>query len=242
MRKLMAVFAHPDDESFVNAGTVVRYARAGAEVALVCATLGEEGKTAGLCTREELPEVRRQELLAALPVLGIRELRLLGLRDRQLQQHDRTDGIRRVVAAIRELRPRVIYTFCADGWSGHPDHLAIHDWTRAAFRAAGDPQRFPEAGAPWQPQRLYAAVSPLTCGDRHPVAVQIPVLDYLDTQVAALRCHRTQWPGFCRYFHDFDPGFLRRHLHTDLWQLLDSVAPPPPGVTDDLFAGLPAEA
>ncbi len=241
MRRLMAVFAHPDDESFINTGTIIRAIRDGVQVALVCATLGEEGKTADLCSREELPQVRAEELRAALQVLGIGRLRLLGLRDKQLQHYDRADGVGRVVQAVRELRPHVMYTFSADGWSGHPDHVTVHDWTRAAFRAAGDPAQYPEAGPPWQPQRLYAAISPRTESDRHPIHVRVPVLPYLDTQVAALRCHQTQVPGFVRHVGALDAATLAQTRHTDLWQLLDSTRPLQTGVADDLFTGVVEE-
>ncbi len=176
---LMAVFAHPDDESFGTGGTLARYcADPDVRVVLVCATLGEAGKISNteLATPEQLGTVREQELRCACEALGVDELHLLGYRDsgmagtpenldpRALANADLDQVVGRIVATIRRERPDVVVTFDQTGGYGHPDHVAVHYHTKAAFSAAADPVRYPEqlaAGlAPHQTQKLYFTAIP----------------------------------------------------------------------------------
>lgn len=168
-RRMLVVLAHPDDESFGMGGTLARYADEGVDVHIAIATDGVAGSVAGGYehTLKELAEVRRQEVEAAVRVLG-GTLHLLGYRDSgyigdPANNHpeafincDVEEATGRVVALIRGIRPQVVVTHDETGGYYHPDH--IHCWkiTRAAFDAAGDAARFPEIGpAPYQPQRLY---------------------------------------------------------------------------------------
>lgn len=235
---LMPIFAHPDDESFAGTGALIKYVRDGVRVVLVCATRGEKGKAGDppVCTPEELPQVREQELRAACQVLGIDELRLLGYIDKEVPNADETEAVGRIVAAIREFRPQVLYTFPPDGHSGHVDHLAINRLAGLAFRAAGDPQAYPEAGAPHQPARLFwhlrAGRSP------EPADAIIETADTIDTRVLALKCHRTQHLSIERVFKHYNSDFLRQWASEDHFHLADTVVGRPSGVLSDLFEGV----
>ncbi len=167
--RLLAVLAHPDDESFGLGGTLSRYAAEGVEVHIAIATDGVAGSVAEGYehTLAELAAVRTQEVQAAVDVLG-GELHMLGYRDSgyigdpankhpdAFIQSDEEEAVGKVVALIRQIRPQVVITHDETGGYYHPDH--IHCWkiTTAAFFAAADPERYPDSGpAPFQAQRLY---------------------------------------------------------------------------------------
>ena len=171
---LMAVFAHPDDESFGIGGTLARYgADPDVRVVLVCATRGEAGEISDpeLAVPERLGEVREQELRCACQALGVDALHLLGYRDsgmagaeengdpRSLVMADFDEAVGKIVALIRSERPDVVVTSDETGGYGHPDHIAIHHYTKAAFAAAADPTRVPGGidGRPesYQAKKLY---------------------------------------------------------------------------------------
>jgi LmbE family N-acetylglucosaminyl deacetylase len=177
-RTLLAVLAHPDDESFGIGGTLARYAAEGVHVVLACATMGEAGEISdpSLGTVEQLAEIRERELRCACDVLGIGELHLLGYRDsgmagspdnddpRALVQADPAEVVGKIVRVMRQVRPQVVITFEESGGYGHPDHMAIHRRAVAAFQAAGDPGQYPEhlvmGLEPHLPQKLYFTAMP----------------------------------------------------------------------------------
>lgn len=156
IRTLLAVFAHPDDESFGMGGTLSLYAARGHRVELVCATRGEAGEIsdASLATAETLPAVREIELRCAARSMGIRPPVFLDYRDsgmkgtpendhpRSLHRADRREAVGKVTQLIREIQPDVVVTFEPGGGYGHPDHVAIHQITVAAVAAAADPQQY----------------------------------------------------------------------------------------------------
>lgn len=169
---LMAVHAHPDDECFGGGATLARYGAAGHTTVLVTCTNGEEGEIVDPdmdveAIKPHLADVRIGELNAAVGVLGITHLELLGYRDsgmvdtpsnddpRSFNKADPQEATGRLVALIRRHKPHVVFTYAEDGGYGHPDHLMTHRTTVAAFEAAGDPTLYPEAGAPWTPLKLY---------------------------------------------------------------------------------------
>ena len=152
-RRLLGVFAHPDDEMFCAAGTMARAAEAGAEVMIVSATRGERGqiRDPAAATRRTLGAVREAELCAAAAELGVRRVEVLGYPDGALQHH--RSGLGAAIAGItRQFDPDTVITFGADGGYGHPDHVAVSGLTTAAFRAL---VRDHHLG-----QRLYHAVFP----------------------------------------------------------------------------------
>ena len=139
--KLLAVLAHPDDESLGFGGTLAKYAAEGVETHLVTATrgergrLGSQGKTA---EPAEVGRVREAELRAAAAVLGIRDVSILGYPDGALDQVDALTALSAITGHIRRIRPDVIVTFGPEGAYGHPDHIAISQFTTAAVVCAGD--------------------------------------------------------------------------------------------------------
>lgn len=134
-KKLMCVFAHPDDESLGMGGTLAKYAADGVELALVTATRGERGWGG---RREEYPgaqalgRIREAELRCAADTLGIKDLTFLGYMDGEVDQASPAEIVLRIAREIRRFKPQVVVTFGPDGVYGHPDHIAISQFTSAA--------------------------------------------------------------------------------------------------------------
>ena len=154
--RILLVFAHPDDESFVAAGLSRRYADAGAHVALVTATRGEAGSRGDppLCTEEELPALRESELREAAGFLGISDIHFLDYRDRHLAEAKPEIIREQLVKIIRQHRPQVVVTYDLNGGHGHADHVAISRFTMDAVNAAADPRWHPAVGAARVVQRI----------------------------------------------------------------------------------------
>ena len=275
---LLAVFAHPDDEAFGTGGTLARYASVGVATTLVCATRGEAGEIAeGVdATPETLGEVRENELRCASDTIGVRELIFLDYCDSGMAgtpvNQDPASFINapaevvvpQLTAIIRRVRPEIVVTFEPNGGYGHPDHIAIHKHTVAAFHAAADPDCCPEQGPAWQAARLFYTAIPRSffCrmaeemkalgsdeseyarleeeGGRawpdEEVTAVIDVSGTVEAKWSALHCHRTQ----------FGPGNLFRGLPEAIVKDLmsrESFAQawperPAAAPDDDLFAGL----
>lgn len=170
---ILVVHAHPDDEGIGTGGLLARYAAEGITTVLVTATLGEEGEIHDPTLVEEearprLAAIREHELRRAVAILGVDQLELLGYRDsgmvgtpsndNPISFHlaDPEEALGRLVRLIRHHRPQVLVTYNEKGGYGHPDHIKCHQLTVAAYDAAGDADRFPEAGTPWTPSKLYA--------------------------------------------------------------------------------------
>ena len=139
--KLLAVLAHPDDESLGFGGTLARYAAEGVETYLVTATRGERGRFGSLGKGGdpvEVGRVREAELRAAATVLGIREVSILSYPDGSVDQVEATTAVRAIVSQIRRIQPDVVVTFGPEGAYGHPDHIAISQFTAAATICAAD--------------------------------------------------------------------------------------------------------
>jgi LmbE family N-acetylglucosaminyl deacetylase len=139
--KLLAVLAHPDDESLGFGGTLARYSAEEVETYLVTATRGERGRFFSPDRKTEPAEVgrvREAELRAAAAVLGIREVFIPGYPDGAVDQLDAATAIAAIVWHIRRVRPHVVVTFGPDGAYGHPDHIAISQFTTAAVVCAAD--------------------------------------------------------------------------------------------------------
>jgi LmbE family N-acetylglucosaminyl deacetylase len=140
--KLLAVFAHPDDESMGMGATLAKYAAEGVETHLVCASRGERGWSGpeeqfpGL---EGLGKIRTKELEEAVAILGMKSLSFLEYIDGDVDQANPSEAISRIVTHIRRIQPQVVVTFGHDGIYGHPDHIAIGQFTTAAIVCAVDP-------------------------------------------------------------------------------------------------------
>ena len=171
--RLMAVHAHPDDESSKGAATLARYASEGHRVLVVTLTGGERGEI--LNPAMDLPEVhgriadvRRDEMAKAAEILGV-EHTWLGFVDSGLPKGDPTPPLpedsfalaplelstEALVRVVREFRPHVMTTYDENGGYPHPDHIRCHQVSVAAYEAAGDYRRFPDAGPVWAVLKLY---------------------------------------------------------------------------------------
>ncbi len=171
--RLMAVHAHPDDESSKGAATTARYTAEGARVMVVTLTGGERGDI--LNPAMDLPEVhgriaevRRDEMRKAAEILGV-EHHWLGFVDSGLPEGDPAPPLpegclaleplqiptEALVKVIRDFKPHVMTTYDENGGYPHPDHIACHRVSVAAYEAASDPSLYPDAGQPWDVKKLY---------------------------------------------------------------------------------------
>lgn len=231
-RKLLAVFAHPDDESFPVGGTLAKYAAEGVEVIIVSATRGEAG-IPGL-SAAGAARLREAELRTAAAELGVREVRFLGYLDGTLARVEPSQAVARLMALLRELRPQVLVTFGPDGISGHPDHVTVSRWVTTAF------EMMDGADAP---RKLYYVVPSLAtqqgCGvaTSSPLpqgAVGIDVSAHLEAKVRAMQAHASQSPPYSG-----DPTQAARQLACHEWFVLArSRQPAENGQDADLFSGV----
>lgn len=172
-RRMLVALAHPDDEAFGMAGTIVKYTQEGVDVSLICATNGDVGSADEefLQGYESMAELRMEELRCAAEELGFSDLYTFGYRDSGMMgtpdnedpaclwAADLDTVTEQIVKVIRETRPQIVVTFDPYGGYGHPDHIKMHRATTRAFDLAGDASCYPEhieAGLePYQPQKLY---------------------------------------------------------------------------------------
>jgi LmbE family N-acetylglucosaminyl deacetylase len=237
--KLLCVLAHPDDESIALGGTLAKYASEGVETSLVMATRGERGwfKDPGEYPGEKmLGSIREHELRKACQILGISQLEFLDYVDGDVDQANETTIIARIVRAIRMIRPDVVVTFGPDGLYGHPDHIAISQFTTSALLCAAD-QSYPHVNdlAPHCVAKLYYRISPSEWFNHYmPIFGDIvmwidgqerramtwgpwAITTRLDTSAycqqiwQAIQCHQTQIPT------DNSLPALSEEMHQRLW-------------------------
>jgi mycothiol S-conjugate amidase len=281
--RLLTVHAHPDDESSKGAATTARYVSEGHEIMVVTCTGGEAGSILNPAMDRpevlaDLPAVRRAEMARAAEILGVQH-RWLGFVDSGLPEGDPKPPLPEgcfalvdvevatepLVALIREFRPHVVVTYDENGGYPHPDHIKTHEISMAAFDAAGDPDRFPEAGDPWQPLKLYYShgfskarllafhEALTTRGLESPyaewlenwsdrpdpgerVTTRVQCADWFGVRDQALIAHATQIDPTSRWF--VVPQEIQREVWpTEDYELVRSLvdAPHP---EDDLFAGV----
>ncbi len=273
--RLLAFFAHPDDEVFSCGGVMVLNRVRGIHNTLVCATKGEAGEISSpeLATANDLGLVREQELIEAARYMGIDDLYFLGYRDSGMAgtaenqnpaafaNADASAVVPRLVRFIRIIRPQVVITFDPTGGYGHPDHIAIHKHTVAAFQAAADRAYAPELGKPWQAQRLFypifrremflelrdqlisQGIEPPDWGnqedeqaDEHPLHAGVDISSIALAKWTAFKSHRTQF-GPQHPFLQVPEEFVLKMLGTEWFELAWPETKPEQPYTD-LFAGL----
>lgn len=125
-KHVLVVFPHPDDEAFGVAGTILTYTKKGIPVTYICLTLGEMGRSMGkplIANRETLPQIRKKELEKACEILGIKDLRCFGYRDKTVEFVDQEELIKRIENVLLEIEPSLVITFYP-GYAVHPDHNA----------------------------------------------------------------------------------------------------------------------
>ena len=171
---LLAVVAHPDDESFGMGGTLALYAKAGVEVYLICATKGEAGEVPAQMLEgfSSIGELREHELSCAASELGLAKVHYLGYRDsgmsgspennhpQALVQAPVDEVAKKIALLIRNIKPQVIITFDPIGGYMHPDHIAVHNACVAAFKIAGDKAIKLDNLSPFTPPKLYFHIFP----------------------------------------------------------------------------------
>ncbi len=261
---------------------MARYAREGVRVVLACATRGEEGDILnprmdkpGI--KERMPELREAELATACDLLGVEKIYHLGYRDSGMPgspandhpaafcKADPAEAIGKLVQIIRTEKPEVVLSYDESRGYEHPDHVRVHEWGREAFFAAGDPDRFPEAGPAWAPSKLYyfatfskqrmqilsdAATaegieSPYAgwlenwdqMGFEDPeISTQVDVADYIELRSKALLAHATQIDPDSFWFAIPDEIHRKVYPWEDYTLVATHVESDLP--EDDLFAGL----
>ncbi|MFN2490756.1 MAG: mycothiol conjugate amidase Mca [Actinomycetota bacterium] len=281
-RCLMVFHAHPDDESSKGAGSMARYAAEGVRVVLVCATRGEEGdilnprmEREGI--KDRMAEIRVAELETACDLLGVERIYHLGYRDSGMpgeepNKHpdafcnvDPQEAARRLVEIIRAERPEVFVCYDESRGYEHPDHVRVHEFGTRAFREAGDGDAFPDAGAPWQPSKLYYFATfskqrfvrvheaALAEGIESPfqewidsweerefeepeITSQVDVADYIELRSKALLAHATQIDPDSFWFAIPDEIHRKVYPWEDYTLVTSNVDTSIP--EDDLFAGV----
>lgn len=131
-RRILFIGAHPDDETVFAGGTLAKYASEGARVSVICATRGQRGSTASLCSIEALPAVREAELRDACAILGVQDVHVLDYDDAKLTHTPPARVEHDIEKIIRARKPQVVITFAEDGATGHADHRAIHRFATTA--------------------------------------------------------------------------------------------------------------
>ena len=285
--RLMAVHAHPDDESSKGAATTAKYLAEGHRVLVVSCTGGERGDVLNPALKDDphilrdLAQVRRDEMARAVAILGC-EHTWLGFVDSGLPEGDPRPPLpvgcfalelldtptEALVREIRRFRPHVVTTYDENGGYPHPDHIMTNRVSVEAFLAAGDPDRYPHAGEPWQPLKLYynggfhkerletyhralldrGLESPfedwLKRWEDRPerrISTRIPASEYFDVRDDALRAHATQVDPNGSFFA------VTNDIQAEVWPTDDFELAMSYVVTDDdeddLFAGIdPARA
>ena len=195
-RRILAVFAHPDDETTTSGGTLARYAAEGAKVFVATATRGEQG---GLGTgeyeirREDLPAVREAEMRTVLQALRAEPPIFLGYRDGEVSSADFEESVTKIRTVMDRVRPDVVITWGPTGISGHDDHKAVHRATVEAFhRYRPSPAR--------EPSLYFVALTEevasrfefdLDESEKTPTVI-VDISEYKPLKIRALRTYRSQ--------------------------------------------------
>jgi mycothiol S-conjugate amidase len=252
----------------------------GVHTVLVCCTGGEEGEILNPAmdteeVRARLHEVRMEELAESTRIIGYDDLIMLGYRDSGMPDSEANadprcfaaapldEAVGRLVAAVREHRPHVIVTY-GDDQEGypHPDHLRVHEISVEAFQAAGDPDRYPGLGEPWQPLKLYYTLWSrgrfqathdrfLALGLESPfdakwfdrpsqddrITTRVDISDFMDVRPAALLAHRTQIDPTSPFWFGLPPEEARTVHPWDEYELARSLVDTDVA-EDDIFAGV----
>ncbi|HVQ18860.1 MAG TPA: mycothiol conjugate amidase Mca [Actinomycetes bacterium] len=285
--RLLSVHAHPDDESSKGAATTARYVAEGVEVMVATCTGGERGEVLNPKLQDDpwiaanLADVRRAEMDRAREILGVRQEWLGFVDSGYVEDYTPADlerlpdgcfarvpmatAVAPLVKLIREFRPHVVTTYDENGGYPHPDHIMCHLVSVAAFDAASKAEEFPEAGAPWLPQKLYYQLgfhkerfvalheATLAAGIESPfaewleewvdrpedqgrVTTMVPCGDYFGVRDEALRAHATQVDGDGWWF-SVPLEVQQRAWPTEDYELARSVVDTDLP-EDDLFAGI----
>ena len=221
--KLLAILAHPDDESLGIGGTLAKYAAEGVETYLICATRGERGWNGPADKNPELKvlgKIREEELMNTAQHIGLKEVIFLDYIDGDVDQVQPQKAIADITAAIRRIRPHVVVTFDLNGFYGHPDHIAVTQFTTSALVcAASEGYQYPKGQSPHVVSKFYHAVDTLDTVDgfrelaggismeidgverEHigwtdwSITTRIDVREHFETAWKAILCHQSKLTG-----------------------------------------------
>lgn len=235
---VLAVFAHPDDESLSCGGTLARLADAGAHVVVMCATCGERGSADGVHRNQPLGCRRALELYEAAHALGIAEVVLLNHQDGYLPWAHVTDFTAELVLFLRRRRPTAVITFDQDGLYWHPDHIAVHERVVTAARLLG-PEAPPvyvvtmlrgvmtdivgaAASRGWTaPSGGFWSLHPDAFGKfATPYTLEVDVAPWVPRKLNAIRAHESQM-GTVHPFSDLPEPEAARWLGREFFRRLD---------------------
>lgn len=191
LSRILAIFPHPDDETFSCGGTLAHFASQGVAITLVCATKGEAGKRRGqppFVEKEELPFVRENELYQASKILGIQDVRFLNLPDKKVKDYEPEPLTRRIVEIIKEIQPDVIITFGPHGeFNYHPDHRALSRCVVQAFHINSKVKKL------YFPVLSREYLNPASVQARQEQMTKIDISHTWHLKIQALQAHLTQF-------------------------------------------------
>ena len=241
-RTVLAVFAHPDDESLACGGTLARLADAGARVVLLCASRGEAGSVSdpALVPDGNLGAVRTRELHQAAAILGVRDVLVMDHPDGDLRWDDVPELQGEIVNAIQHYRADAVVTFDADGLYWHLDHVGVHERTFTAVRSFGidapalyyvtmlkgimrEIMKVAHAKGGVTPDSGLWGITPDAFGDSAKApTLAVDVRRWVARKLAALRCHRTQMGGRDHPIAWIDEEDARRWLGIEYFRRADT--------------------
>lgn len=240
MPRISAIFAHPDDESFSIGGSIAHYARLGVRWDLFCATDGDAGRSAvPVSSKAELAALRRNELISAARMLGVRgQIVTRGYPDGALAHVEADRLVGDVVEFLRDVRPDVVVTFGPEGApNSHRDHRAISRAATAAFHLAALPTAYPDPQRPTHAaaRLFYVTWPPPGAGSPYtvygvPATARIDVRRELEAKRAAFLVHATQ--------RELMPRFELLGLTDDECYALAGGRPQPREMITDLLEGM----
>jgi LmbE family N-acetylglucosaminyl deacetylase len=210
--KILLSFAHPDDETFTLAGSIINWVRKGHQVSLITATYGQMGLSADIRvdSPEHLGQIRKQEMEEAANITGISKIHYFGLMDGELEKEATNDLVSKISTVIETEQPDIVITFEKNGGSNHPDHIKMSLASTRAFRdylkKAQKHVRLYHTVTPRSYYAEYAKAGLANTGFGEPKGVTdeeittvLDVTDVFGLKLKAIECHKTQWKDVKRY-------------------------------------------
>ena len=238
--RLLCVVAHPDDECFAFGGALALAAQRSIETSVICLTDGQAATHRGDSkSPEDLGRMRREEFAASCKILGVGHHELLDYQDAKVEFASLFEIAAKLVPRIRALQPHIILTFGGEGaLNSHPDHTTVSAATTAAFHWSGNAKRFPNAGEPWRPQRLFYLSGNFFIPDRYapslaPWTHTIDIRAVLPLKKQAFAAHASQAP-----LMESTRSLFEEHGNEERYTLAAAIDPQPATQQTDLFAGL----
>ncbi len=210
--KVLLSFAHPDDETFTLAGSIIKWVKSGVQVSLITATYGQMGLSADIKvdSPDHLGQIRKGEMEEAAKITGISKIHYFGLMDGELENEETSELVNKIGAIIEEEKPDVVITFEKNGGSNHPDHIKMSLASTMAFKdylkKTKKHVRLYHTVTPQSYYAEFAKAGVANTGFGEPKGVSdeqittiLDVTDVFDLKMKAIECHKTQWKDVERY-------------------------------------------